>query len=306
MRDTVIKTIVEYGKKDSDVELITGDLGHNVLEPFSDVLPNQYINAGIAEQNLMGVAAGLAKEGKKVFTYSIGNFTTLRCIEQIRNDCTLNNLNVNIVCVGSGFTYGPLGMTHHATEDIAIMRALPNITITSPCDALEAKKIVDSIIKQDKTCYLRLGRGGEPQIHDKLDNFHFGKAIKISEGEKIAIFVTGTITSEVLLAREELEKRGISTSIYSFHTIKPIDTETILDSATNYDLIVTVEEHNIVGGFGSAVAEVLMDNNVFANLLRIGINDEYPIIVGSKDYLRHYYKVDHIAILDKIMKRLNK
>ena len=175
MRDTFVKTLIDIAKKDKNVHLITGDLGFGVLKPFWEQLPDQFTNAGIAEQNMTSFAAGLALQGKTVFTYSIGNFPTLRALEQIRNDCAYHNANVKIVCVGGGFVYGPLGMSHHATEDLSIMRALPDVTVLAPGDLVEAEYATRAIYETEGTCYLRLGRGGEKQIHDKIDNFKIGK-----------------------------------------------------------------------------------------------------------------------------------
>ena len=166
MRDTFVRTLIEIAKKDKNVHLITGDLGFGVLKPYWEQLPDQFTNAGISEQNMTSVAAGMALEGKIVFTYSIGNFPTLRCLEQIRNDCAYHNANVKIVCVGGGFVYGSLGMSHHATEDLAIMRALPNIAVMAPGDLMEAQAATKAIYNHNGTCYLRLGRGGEKQIHE--------------------------------------------------------------------------------------------------------------------------------------------
>ena len=183
MRDTFVKTLIELAKKDKNIELVTGDLGFGVLKPYWEQLPEQFINAGIAEQNMTTMAAGMALEGKTVFTYSIGNFPTIRCLEQIRNDCAYHNANVKIVCVGGGFVYGSLGMSHHATEDLALLRALPGVVVMAPGDLVEAECATKAIAEYPGTCYLRLGRGGEKRIHDKIDNFQIGKAIKINDGE---------------------------------------------------------------------------------------------------------------------------
>jgi transketolase len=175
MRDAFVRTLIDIAKEDKNVHLITGDLGFGVLKPFWEQLPDQFTNAGIAEQNMTSFAAGLALEGKTVFTYSIGNFPTLRCLEQIRNDCAYHNANVKIVCVGGGFVYGSLGMSHHATEDLAIMRALPDVTVLAPGDLVEAECATRAIYEHQGTCYLRLGRGGEKRIHEKIDTFRLGK-----------------------------------------------------------------------------------------------------------------------------------
>lgn len=305
MRDTFVRTLVECAKEDKNIELVTGDLGFGVLKPFWEQCPDQFTNAGIAEQNMTGVAAGMALTGKNVFTYSIGNFPTLRCIEQIRNDCAYHNANVKVVCIGGGFVYGSLGMSHQATEDIACLRALPDVIVLAPADLVEAEECTKALAKYRGTAYLRLGRGGEKRIHEKIENFKIGKAIKVCDGEKVAIFSTGAIFEEVTAAKEMLNVKGINPMIYTFPTVKPIDKETIEEVAKEVDLIVTCEEHNVIGGFGSAVAEVMaeMTENE-ACLLRVGLNDEYSILVGNQKYLRTQYGIDAKSIAEKIINRI--
>ena len=208
MRDTVVRTIIELAKENKNIELVTGDLGFGVLKPYWEQLPDQFTNVGIAEQNMTTVAAGMALEGKTVFTYSIGNFPTLRCLEQIRNDCAYHNADVKVICVGGGFVYGSLGMSHHATEDIAILRSLPDVVVMAPADPVEAVEAVKAITAHHGTCYLRLGRGGEKKIHESIDNFQIGKAIKIHDGERVAIFSTGAIFDEVAGAYDILKAKG--------------------------------------------------------------------------------------------------
>lgn len=301
MRDTFVRTLVELAKQDKNIELITGDLGFGVLKPYYEAVPDQFTNAGIAEQNMTTVAAGMALEGKTVFTYSIGNFPTLRCLEQIRNDCAYHNANVKIVCVGGGFVYGSLGMSHQATEDLAILRALPDVVVMAPADLVEAEECTKALAKYPGTAYLRLGRGGEKRIHDKIDNFQIGKAIKVHDGEKVAIFSTGAIFEEVTAAYEELKEKGFSPALFTFPTVKPIDKEIIEEIAREFDLVVTCEEHNIVGGFGSAVAEVMAEmKDKKAVLMRIGLNDEYSVRVGNQKYLRQQYGIDAKSIVERI------
>ncbi len=299
-----VSTLLKIAKKDKNLLLVTGDLGFGVLKPFFDELPEQIINVGIAEQNMTGFAAGLALSGKKVFTYSIGNFPTLRCLEQIRNDCAYHNANVKIVCVGGGFVYGPLGMSHHATEDIAIMRALPNVTVLAPCDLTETECATKAIYELEGTCYLRLGRGGEGRVHHALPNFTIGKAIKIQDGSKIAICSTGSIFDEVKLANDILKDKNIIATIYTFPTVKPIDSDTIRALANTHTLIVTVEEHNEIGGFGSAVSEVVASVKTQSRVFRIAIPDSYANVVGSNKYLREYYGLSGRTIADRIMKEV--
>lgn len=301
MRDTFVKTLIELAKQDKNIELITGDLGFGVLKPFWEQCPDQFTNAGIAEQNMTSVAAGMALEGKNVFTYSIGNFPTIRCLEQIRNDCAYHQANVTVVCIGGGFVYGSLGMSHQATEDLAVFRALPDVIVMAPADTTEAEECTKALAKYQGTAYLRLGRGGEKRIHEKIDNFQIGKAIKVHNGAGIAILSTGAIFEEVSAAYDELKAKGNNPAVYTFPTVKPIDRETIEKISGAFDLVVSVEEHNIVGGFGGAVAEVMAEmREKKAHLLRIGLNDEYSVRVGNQKYLRQQYGMDSKAIVEKI------
>ncbi len=305
MRDTFVRTLISLAKDNPNIELITGDLGFGVLKPYYEAVPNQFTNAGIAEQNMTSVAAGMALEGKTVFTYSIGNFPTLRCLEQIRNDCAYHHANVKIVCVGGGFVYGSLGMSHHATEDIAIMRALPDVAVFAPGDLAEAEEVTKAIVNYSGTCYLRLGRGGEKRIHQKIDNFQIGKAIPVQKGERVAILSTGAIFEEVEIVCEELKAAGIIPTVYTFPTVKPLDSHAILECANSHELVVTCEEHNIVGGFGGAVAEVMAEQSCKAKLLRIGMTDEYCTKVGNQKYLRNEYGMSGKKIVIRILEKLS-
>lgn len=308
MRDTFVRTLVELAAKNPDIELITGDLGFGVLKPFWESAPDQFTNAGIAEQHMTSMAAGMALTGKTVFTYSIGNFPTLRCLEQIRNDCAYHHANVKVVCVGGGFVYGSLGMSHHATEDLAIMRALPEVVVMAPGDAIEAAAATRAIAEHTGTCYLRLGRGGEKNIHTELPDFRIGQALPVggieSDSVDVAILSSGAILDVATEASELLREKGIRINQYSFPTVKPLDISTIRHCAQHACLIVTLEEHNIVGGFGSAVAEVLADMGNAPALLRCGISDEYCIRVGNQQYLRDIYGLNAQAVSQKILDRL--
>lgn len=306
MRDTFVRTLVSLAKENNNIELITGDLGFGVLAPYYETVPDQFTNAGIAEQNMTTVAAGMALEGKTVFTYSIGNFPTLRCLEQIRNDCAYHHANVKVVCVGGGFVYGSLGMSHQATEDLAILRALPDVVVMAPADLVEAEECTKALANYQGTAYLRLGRGGEKRIHEKIEDFQIGKAIKVKDGERVAIFSTGAIFEEVTAAYEQLVADGYNPTVYTFPTVKPIDKDVIEQCAEKFDLIVTCEEHNIVGGFGSAVAEVMAEmKSKKAYLLRVGLKDEYSIMVGNQKYLREQYGMNSDAIVRKIEEAFN-
>ena len=307
MRDTFVKTLVELAKTDKGIELVTGDLGFGVLKPFWEQCPDQFTNAGIAEQNMTSMAAGMALEGKTVFTYSIGNFPTLRCLEQIRNDCAYHDANVKVVCIGGGFVYGSLGMSHQATEDLALMRSLPNSVVMAPADLVEAQECTKALARTKGTAYLRLGRGGEKRIHESIENFEIGKALKIHDGKRVAIFSTGAIFDEVSDAYDELRANGFQPAVYTFPTVKPIDKDVIEQVSREFELLVTVEEHNVVGGFGGAVAEVMaeMDHKT-AKLLRVGLDDEYSVYVGDQKYLRQRHGMDAKTIVNRIIIEMGK
>ena len=306
MRDTFVRTLIKLAKADKNIELITGDLGFGVLKPYWEQVPDQFTNAGIAEQNMTTVAAGMALEGKNVFTYSIGNFPTLRCLEQIRNDCAYHKATVKVVCIGGGFVYGSLGMSHQATEDFAVLRAMPDVVVMAPGDLVEAEECTKALAEYQGTAYLRLGRGGEPRIHDKIENFRIGAAIQVAEGKRIALFSAGAIFEEVQGAYELLKKSGYEPAVYTFPTIKPIDEEIIRQCSKEYELIVTCEEHSIVGDFGSAVAEVMAEmRRKKAHLLRVGLNDMYAVRVGDQKYLREQYGMSAAKIAARIEEEIN-
>lgn len=305
MRNAAVKKLTELAELDTNIILIAGDLGYGVLDDFRTRLTRQFFNAGICEQNMTSVAAGLALEGKTVFTYSIGNFSTMRCLEQIRNDVAYHNANVKIVSVGGGLAYGSLGMTHHATEDISIMRSLPNLKIFAPGDKQEAVAAVEEIYRIPGPCYLRLGKGGETDVHKQIPQ-QLSKAIKIYDGDQVCILSTGGILGNALGAANILRGEGFEIALYSLPVVKPLDVETIRQCAHTYKLLISIEEHNIVGGFGGAVAEVMaeMTHNK-AVLRRIGFPDVYPSIVGSQDYLRDVYGLSINKIVDTIRKAID-
>ena len=305
MRDAFTRALMREAAKDPKLTLVTGDLGFGVLKPFWETYPDQFINAGIAEQAMTGLAAGLARTGRTVLTYSIGNFPTLRCIEQIRNDCAYHDANVKVVCVGGGFVYGSLGMSHHATEDMAILRALPGVTVFTPGDPHEVEAIVPIMLKTPGTCYLRLGRGGEPNLHEgPLTDWQIPKALTMRQGSDVALLSAGGIMTQTLGAADLLKEQGVSAEVVSFPCIKPIDTEKIAELAARFRHIVTVEEHSVVGGFGSAVSEVLAELGAPCKLHRIGMPDVYSCIVGTQQYLRGEYQMDDKAICRRTLEWL--
>ena len=290
MRTAFIQTLMECAGANEHIWLLVGDLGYSVVEPFREAFPDRFINVGVAEQNMTGVATGLALSGTIVFTYSIANFPTLRCLEQIRNDVCYHKANVKIVAVGGGFSYGAQGMTHHATEDLAIMHALPNMTVVAPGDPVETALATRAIIEWPSPCYLRLGKAREPVVHQTPPNFQIGKAITVREGNDITMITTGTMLYNTIQAAEQLAQQGIQAKVLSMPTLKPLDTEAVLAAVQQTKAIITVEEHSIIGGLGSAVAELLAElGNSHIIFKRIGIKDEFCQQVGSQKYLRRIY-----------------
>jgi len=297
MRDAFIATLTELAAADPSIMLITGDLGFGVLSDFSSRFPKQFLNAGVAEQNMTALAAGMALEGHKVYTYSIANFTTLRPLEQVRNDICYHDANVTLVSVGGGFSYGQLGMSHFATEDLAILRALPNMQVIAPADPWETKILTRQMYNNPGPKYLRLDKGSAdtPEIADSVC---LGKARKVYAGSDVTLIAIGAILSEALGAAEELTNKGISTQVLAVHSLKPFDKASVLEAAKKTRGIVTVEEHNIIGGLGSAVAETCLEAGVSLGFFRrIGLADLYPSKVGDQDYLRNAYGMDRVAIV---------
>ena len=305
MRDHFIQRLGELVLQDPNILLITGDLGFGVFNDFRENYPANFINVGVAEQQMTGLATGLALEGKTTFTYSIANFATLRCLEQIRNDAAYHGANVNVVCIGGGFSYGALGISHHATEDLAILRSIPDITVVAPCGHWETMAATAAIAQEPGTAYLRLDKSaGDDSAITAGESFTLGRARILRPGTDCAIITTGGILEEVQKAVAELSTKNIAARVISMHTIKPIDVETVMAAATETNALITVEEHTVNGGLGSAVLEVLADHEQFTRVLRIGLESGFSSIVGSQQYLRQLYKLDAASIAQRTIEFL--
>ena len=303
MRTAFADTIFEIAAENPDVYLLTGDLGFSVLEKFAAAFPDRYINVGVAEQNMIGVAAGLALSGKTVFVYSIANFPTLRCLEQIRNDVCYHNANVKIVAVGGGFTYATLGPTHYGLEDLAIMRALPNMTVIAPGDPAEARAATRAAAALPSPCYLRLGRAGEPNVHTTPPAFELGRALEARQGGDATIITTGGMLYNAVTAADQLREQGIACRVLSLHTLKPLDRDAVMAAAGKP--IITVEEHSAIGGLGSAVAEVLAElRGVPVWLERIAVPSEFAQFVGSQSYFHDHYGLSAAQIARRVVDTL--
>lgn len=306
MRDHFISSLTEIAQKNNNIILITGDLGFGVLDNFIEKYPKQFINSGVAEQNMTGIASGLGMDGKTVFTYSIGNFNTLRCLEQIRNDACYHNSNVNIVSVGGGFSYGALGYSHHATEDIAIMRAIPNLRVFSPCDFWEIQEITKQVVELGGVNYIRIDKSSAGNTRKNDEDFIVGKGRVLTDGTDVTIIATGGIVELALEAQKKLNSSGISCKVVSMHTIKPIDKNLIIDCVKNTGALVTLEEHSLIGGLGSAVSEILMQESVYPKRFKMmGLESSFSTIVGSQSYLRKYNNLDTSSIIKCVKKLLS-
>ena len=297
MREAVIRKLTALAEKDRRIILVTGDLGFGVLTDFAKRFPKQYLNAGVAEQNLLGLAVGLSLEGRIAIAYSIANFPTLRCLEQVRNDACYHEANVKIVAVGGGFSYGALGFSHHATEDIAILRALPGMTVVSPGDRWEAGEAIEALIQKPGTAYLRLDKSYANTDPPLQTRFELGRFRRVKEGTDLSLLVTGGILGHAMEAASVLEGRGISCRVYSVHTIKPFDHDELATAVAETGGILTIEEHTLEGGLGGAVAESCLDRGLRPRAFaRMGLPGTFASIVGSQEYLRKRYQLDSGSI----------
>jgi transketolase len=285
--------------------LLTADLGFGVLTEYARRFPRQYLNVGVAEQNLMGLAVGLALEGRTVFAYSIGNFPTLRCLEQLRNDACYHLANVKVVSVGAGLGYGALGMSHHATEDVSICRTLPNITVVSPGDAWEAHEATLALAAHPGPALLRLGKSAALTANLPGEQFELGKARMLRDGPDVTLVASGSILAEVLRAADGLAQRGIFCRVLSMHTVKPLDVGALVAAARETGGIITVEEHTVEGGLGGAVAEGLLELGQVPKVFhRIALREPFPSVVGSQEYLRTIYGISAGDVVETVEARL--
>jgi transketolase len=301
MRNAFLNELFELAQQDERITFITGDLGYTVVEKFMETLPKQFLNAGVAEANMTSVAAGMALSGKICFTYSIANFPTLRCLEQIRNDVCYHDANVKIVAIGGGFAYGSMGATHHAIEDLAVMRALPNLVVVAPGDPVEAKAATRAVAAYPGPCYLRLGKAGEPVVHQGEIDFQLGKAIRLRDGSDVTLMSTGGMLKTATLAADRLEEAGIRTRVVSMHTLKPLDTDEVLAAVNDTRALFTLEEHSVIGGLGSAVAEWLSEADCpRIPFKRLGLPSQFSPYIGSQSYLLKQHGLDDAGVASTV------
>ena len=298
-RESYGKTLVELGKENSKIVVLDADLSTATKTSlFAKEFPNRFIDMGIAEQNMLGVAAGMSTCGKIPYVSTFATFAAGRAYDQVRNSICYPNLNVKICATHAGITVGEDGATHQMLEDISLMRTLPNMTVICTSDDIQTKWAVKEIIKIDGPVYLRLCRLSTPVIYDEKQKFEIGKAVQIGNGTDATIFATGVTVSEALKAKEELEQKEIYVRVVDVHTIKPIDEEVIIKCAQETNRLISIEDHNIIGGLGSAISEVLTDKYP-KKLERMGINDKFGKS-GKAEELMKLFKIDCESIVDKI------
>ncbi|HEY2389316.1 MAG TPA: transketolase C-terminal domain-containing protein [Candidatus Binatia bacterium] len=300
MRNAFVRALTDAAATDPRVVLLTGDLGFKLFDEFAACYPGRFVNVGVAEATMAGVAAGLALAGKRPFIYSIAPFVTLRCYEQIRDDICYHRASVVVVGVGGGYSYGPNGPTHHALEDIAVMRVLPHMTVICPGDPAETVAAVHALLAHGGPAYLRLGRAGEPSVHEGPVAFRVGESLVIREGGDVTLLSTGNMLATTLAAADLLARRGIACEVVSMPTVKPLDVDRIDVAARTTRFLATVEEHSIVGGFGSAVAEQLAASGAAGRLWRFAAPDLFSSTCGDQAYQRRMCGLTPEAIADRL------
>jgi transketolase len=302
MRNAFADELTKLGNEDPRVVMLSGDIGNRLFDKFKDKHPARFFNCGVAEANMMGVAAGMAMNGLRPVAYTITPFVTTRCLEQIRTDVCYHEAPVTIVAVGAGLAYSGLGPTHHACEDISFLRSIPNMVVICPGDAFEVRAALRASMQQDRPVYIRMGKKGEPVMHSGLlADFRIGKAITIAEGSDVCLLSTGNMLPEAVEAGHRLKEQGISARVVSFHTVKPLDEACLKDAFARFKLVATLEEHSLIGGFGSAVCEWLADTRTQATrFLRFGTPDAFFKKSGEQEYAREMLGLTGHQIAEKI------
>jgi transketolase len=306
MRNAFADELTRLGDADPRVVMLSGDIGNRLFDKFKHAHPSRFFNCGVAEQNMMGVAAGMAMSGLKPVVYTITPFITSRCLEQIRTDACYHDLPVTIVAVGAGLSYAGLGPTHHACEDVAFLRAIPNMVVVCPGDAWEVRGALKAAFMQEKPIYIRMGKKGEPVIHKEVPpDFAIGKAIIIENGKDVGLLSSGTMLPEAIKAARLLAEKGVSACVVSFHTVKPLDEACLAEAFDKFKLVATIEEHTLLGGFGSAVAEWVIDKAVRPKIfLRFGTPDLFFKKSGEQEYAREKLGLAGHQIAERVLEVL--
>ena len=308
MRNRFANKLTSIAKANDSVVLLSGDIGNRLFDHFKQEFSNRFYNCGVAEQNMAGVAAGLAMQGFLPVIYTIAPFCTARCLEQIKIDIAYHNLPVTIVAVGAGFSYASLGPSHHSCDDIAFLRAIPNIRILAPADPEELSATLDHVFTDPCPTYMRIGKKGEPILHkDQLLPSQISTLIKLAEGKDICLLSSGTIAGEVLKAKEILSKRGLRASVYSMPQIKPINEEAIFKILGAYKFVAAVEEHSKIGGMTSAISDLIVDKRITNfNFFRFGTEDEFFERSGDQQFARDAMGISAEKIAKRILRELKR
>jgi transketolase len=286
MRAAFVRGLTAAARQDPRVMLLTSDLGYKIFDEFATEFPGRFLNVGVAESNMIGVAAGLALGGMRPFAYSIAPFATLRCLEHVRNDVCYHKLAVTIVGLGGGYSYGHNGPTHHSLEDIAVMRALPNMSVVCPGDPVEVEQAVAAAAAHGSPVYLRIGRAGDPVVHQGPVRFEIGRAIILRDGRDCTLISTGNTLPLAMEISDHLGASSISCRVLNMHTVKPLDTGALHACAGETRALFTLEEHSRIGGLGSAIAEWAAMNRISCPLHLFGAEDSFASLTGSQAYLR--------------------
>lgn len=300
MRNAFAAEMAARGAENEGLVLLSGDIGNKLFDDYKRRCAGRFVNCGVAEANMIGVAAGMAQCGLRPVAYTINSFITTRCFEQIRVDVCYQNVPVILVGVGGGLSYAGLGATHHSCEDIAILRVLPNMTVLCPGDATEVRLALRAALQQEGPVYIRLGKKGEPPVHVEPPEFAIGRGIVVRRGDDVCLLSTGNMLPVAVEAAESLAARGVSAQVVSMHTVKPLDHELLSEVFWRFTTVVTVEEHSVLGGLGGGVAEWLADRpHQRARLGRMGTTDDFFPDAGEQDYAREYFGLTarHVAAL---------
>jgi len=302
MRNAFADEITKLASQNDKIVLLSGDIGNRLFNTYKEKCGDRFFNCGVAEANMTGVAAGLALSGMRPLTYTITPFLTTRCLEQIKLDVCYHNLPVVIVGVGSGLSYAGLGATHHSFEDLSLLRTFPNMTVVAPADVWEVRAALRAAFNHNGPVYIRIGKKNEPVIHNDFPDFKFGKVIPIINGNDVCIISTGNMMPTAIAAAEKLKENKVSAHVVSMHTIKPLDDDFLKTAFNKFSEILTIEEHSLIGGLGSAIAEWLIDNKIKTadKLIRLGIKDEFLHEAGGQNFAREQLGLT----ADNIVKRL--
>lgn len=306
MRKKCLNMVHELAKQDEKVVFIGSDLGHQTLAEFQEEMPGQFVMEGINEANAVGMAAGMAMEGRVVYMNTIATFIVRRALEQVCVDLCMHNVPVRLIGNGGGLVYAPLGSTHLAVEDIALMRALPNMAIVCPCDEEEMERFMRQSVDWDGPIYIRLAKGYDPIVSKAENGFEIGKAITYREGADVLLVTTGVTLQQAITAADELSAQGIEATILHMHTVKPLDEEALLNAIEGVKAVITVEEHSLIGGLGSAVAETMLDTGLIRPLKRLGIPDIFPDYYGTQLEIMNRLGIDAEGIAIAATKLLEK